>query len=252
MSETFYCLAHAHLYPEVEATFESMAGGIVAYAGAGSPLTQAFGLGLDGSVSEREMDRIESFFWDRGAAANIELCPLADDSLLQLLARRAYIVTEFSNVLYLGLSGDPGIAKLPAGPRVAMATRDQSKIWAETVSNGFSDGEDVPPVMQEVSATFFHQDKVTHLLVELDGVVAAAGAVAVIDETATIFATGTLPSFRGRGAQSALIRGSLEVAMANRCTLAMATTACGSTSQRNFERQGFQIAFTRSKFFRDA
>src|SRR5579885_1923573 len=54
------------------ATLE-IAGGIATFTGIDSPVTQAFGIGLDGPVSSRELDQLENFFFSRGAAVALEL-----------------------------------------------------------------------------------------------------------------------------------------------------------------------------------
>lgn len=252
LCEELFCRSHQSLFPDAGAVFESFAGGIAAYAGPTSPLTQAFGLGLAGPVDEAEFVRLEKFFLERGAPVNIELCPLADESILRLLAARGYALTEFSNVLVRDIS--QGLNGHPEQPdvRVTVARREEFYIWSETVARGFTDDVEVPPIMREAAVTFFHESDVKHLLVHLDGVVVAGGAIAINEGIGDIFGTSTLHGFRGRGAQSALIRGCLEAASEAGCTLVMATTACGSTSQRNFERQGFQIVYTRSKFCLDS
>src|SRR5262252_6904282 len=51
------------LRPETGACVEQVAGGWAAYAGAGSPVTQAIGLALDGRpVSDGEFARLEEFY----------------------------------------------------------------------------------------------------------------------------------------------------------------------------------------------
>lgn len=62
LAEIQFCRAHAILFPDVGATWESIGGGIAAFAGGYSPLTQAFGLGLTEPVSEREIESLERFF----------------------------------------------------------------------------------------------------------------------------------------------------------------------------------------------
>jgi len=58
----------------------------------------------------------------------------------------------------------------------------------------------------------------------------------------------TDPPFRGRGAQNALLAIRLRYAMSLGCDLAMMGALPGSASQRNAERQGFRIAYTRIKW----
>src|SRR5947199_9296238 len=84
-------------YPD--AAVLEVAGGYAVFAGAGSPLSNAIGIGLHGRVSEADMDALETFFRSRGAPVSIDFCPLADPGLLQSLGRRGYRVTEFNNVL---------------------------------------------------------------------------------------------------------------------------------------------------------
>src|SRR5512144_1053377 len=75
-----------------------VAGGYAGFGGVDSPLTQAFGLGLNGPVSEQDMAAMEEFYRAHGAPINIETCPLADPSLLKLLNERGYHPIEYSNV----------------------------------------------------------------------------------------------------------------------------------------------------------
>src|SRR5689334_732215 len=55
----------------------------------------------------------------------------------------------------------------------------------------------------------------------------------------------TIPEMRRRGAQGALLRERMRYAFDRGCHLAMMVAAAGSDSQRNAERNGFQIAYTR-------
>src|SRR5215813_568324 len=78
--------AHSHDGPFSLA----VAGGHAGFSGVDSPVTQAFGLGLNGPVTEADFDSLEEFYRSQGAPVNIETCPLADSSLLSLLNARGY------------------------------------------------------------------------------------------------------------------------------------------------------------------
>jgi hypothetical protein len=54
-----------------------------------------------------------------------------------------------------------------------------------------------------------------------------------------------LPHARRRGAQSALLAERCRAAAAAGCSLAIAEAEPGSTSQRNMERLGFCVVYTR-------
>jgi GNAT superfamily N-acetyltransferase len=83
-------------------------------------------------------------------------------------------------------------------------------------------------------------------LAELDGQPAAAGALFVTGNVGCLASAATLPAFRGRGAQSALIRVRVDDAHAAGCDLVATVAAFGSTSQRNLERAGLRIAYTKA------
>lgn len=59
-----------------------------------------------------------------------------------------------------------------------------------------------------------------------------------------MFGDATLPEWRGRGVQTALLKARLERALHAGCDLAAAGASPGSGSQRNMERLGFRVAYT--------
>lgn len=58
----------------------------------------------------------------------------------------------------------------------------------------------------------------------------------------------TVPELRRRGLQGALLEERMRYAFDHGCDLAMMVAEAGSESQRNAERQGFQVAYTRLKW----
>jgi GNAT superfamily N-acetyltransferase len=62
----------------------------------------------------------------------------------------------------------------------------------------------------------------------------------------------TVPEQRRRGLQSALLEARLRYARKRGCDVAMMVAEPGSNSQRNAERQGFQVAYTRVKWRKPA
>lgn len=80
---------------------------------------------------------------------------------------------------------------------------------------------------------------------------AAGGTLTIRDGLAGLMGASTLPEFRNRGVQSALISVRLAAARDAGCDLAMSVTQPSSGSQRNLERQGFRVVYTRAKFIRE-
>ncbi len=83
----------------------------------------------------------------------------------------------------------------------------------------------------------------------VDGRPAAAAALAVQDSVAYLAGAATIPNFRGRGAQTALIHQRLNDAAV--CSeLTVVTTAFASQSQHNLERVGFRLAQVKTSWAR--
>jgi len=68
------------------------------------------------------------------------------------------------------------------------------------------------------------------------------------DDVCIMAGASTLPESRRRGAQSALLRDRLQLARNSGCSIAMMGAAPGSQSQRNAQKNGFEIAYTRTKW----
>jgi len=61
-----------------------------------------------------------------------------------------------------------------------------------------------------------------------------------------LFGAGTLPDFRGRGFQSALLRTRMKAAADAGCDLVVVVTQGGTTSYRNCVRLGFEVAYSKA------
>jgi GNAT superfamily N-acetyltransferase len=243
-----FARAHADIFPESGATAEPFAGGWAIFAGVDSPMTQAFGLGLSGPVEEDEIVRMEAFFRSRGAATMVELCPYADLSIIDLFGKRGYSVIEFSNVLARKLAPEDAQLSFNSAARIRHPETHEARLWAETVARGFMPEGELPQTMINLMITSLHSAAGAFFLAEIDEQIAGGGVLIMHDGVASLGGASTLPAFRNRGAQTALLRARLAFAAKHGCETAMVTTLPGSTSQRNAERQGFRVVYTRTKF----
>jgi GNAT superfamily N-acetyltransferase len=85
-------------------------------------------------------------------------------------------------------------------------------------------------------------------LAEVDGRPGAAGVLCIHDEVALFGGSATIPELRRRGLQTALLHQRMRYAFDRGCDLAMMVALPGSDSQRNAERKGLRIAYTRTKW----
>ncbi|MGA7240509.1 MAG: GNAT family N-acetyltransferase [Bryobacteraceae bacterium] len=216
-------------------------GGIAVFLGAESPLTHAAGVGLNGPVREAELAGIEAFFRGRGASVSFELSPLADPAFIEALGERGYRITEFNNVLVRRL----GAFEIVLAPRVRRALAGEDDLWAHALGHGFFEKAELTEAEMDIGRDLFRAPGVICYLASVEGEIAAGAALAIREGLATLCADGTIPSFRRRGLQSELIAARLNEAAAQGCDLATASTLPGSQSQRNYERLGFQVAYTK-------
>ena len=83
-------------------------------------------------------------------------------------------------------------------------------------------------------------------LASIDGHPAGGGGLSIRNGVASFFGDATLPAFRHRGVHAAIIGARIAHAMTSACKLITAGTVPGSSSQRNYQRLGFQIAYTKT------
>ena len=219
-----------------------VAGGCAIFAGADSPLTQAVGIGLNGAVSQAEAGALEVFFRSRGARPTIDLCPLADPGLLPMLGERGYRPTEFNNVLVRRLAG----SEIVLTPHVRRALAGEDDPWSYAVGRGFFDQPELTTDEMDVGRAIFGMTgAICYLAVAEAGASAGGAAMAVYHGLATLFADSTIARFRCQGLHRELIAARLNEAIARGCDMATASTLPGGVSQRNYERAGFEVVYTR-------
>lgn len=240
--------ARARAFPERGATWIEVAGAHAMFDGVGSPLTQTFGLGVFQATSAADMDALEEFFQSRGAAVFHEVCPLADPTVFALFNERGYQSIEFSNVLYRPISPDLRLqAQIDERVEVRVIGKNEVTLWAQTAFEGWSEFAEVSDFLRELGQLSAHSNSL-RFLAELDGQAIAAGSLIIADDVALLAGASTVPTARRQGAQLALLEGRLRYAAAQGCTVAMMAAMPGSGSQRNAERHGFRIAYTRTKW----
>jgi GNAT superfamily N-acetyltransferase len=260
-SNSEYASAWRRLHPENGAVAQTIGDGLAVYTGVDSPVTQVVGLGMSGPVTSQHLDEIEGFFISRGAPVRILVCPLAHPTLLPELTARGYRALEFENVMARALStpgpeqpadADPtwpaallraeaafsGISVRPVNP-------DEEEAYSRMVAYGFSAPREPRPVEMVLSGVPFAMDKTICLVARLQGEPAGGGALSLYEGVAIIFGDSTLPGYRGRGVQSALLRERLALATEHGCRWALAGAVPGGRSQHNQEYLGFQVMYTR-------
>ena len=243
--------AHQELHPTLPIQVEPLAGGYLIYTGDGMPINRAVGLGVHGPVTPADLDLAEQFYRRRNLPPRVDACPLADASLLELLALRGYRLEKFYSVLFYPLS-EPALSELgapesaPAGIQVSQAGPEDAELWLKTVAQGFEETDIPTQTTLDILAPNFYTSHAACFFAWIDGQPAGGGGMYVHEGVAELGGASTRPEFRRRGVQTALLHARLAAAREQGCDLAMAMTSPGSASQRNIERVGFQLAYTKA------
>lgn len=235
--------------PELGATWTDIGGTWAMFDGADSPLTQTFGLGLFTDVSDGALDELEHFFTTRGSATHHEVSPIADPRHLEMLSARGYRPIEQSTVLVRSLATERSrVDATMHAVAVRIAPASDADAWADLAARGWGESAELAEFMRDFGGITARARGVTIFVAAHDGRDVATGAMAIHEGVALLAGASTLPDARRRGAQAALLQARLGEAARLGCDLAMMAAAPGSTSQCNAERQGFRVAYTRTKW----
>jgi hypothetical protein len=235
--------------PDAHAGWQDINGTYALFDAVGSPLTQSFGLGLFCEPTDAHLAELDGFFTSRGAVPAHEVSSHADMSVLSVLQARGFRAAEMSSVLYKPIN--PLLLAAPDGSSAVHAVitpAEQRDAWATTVVGGWSEYPEFTDVLRDLSTVMAAGTGSTCFHAVIDGEMAATGLIACHNGVALLAGASTLPAYRGRGAQNALLHARLAYAVANNCDIAMVVAQPGSTSQRNAERNGFRLAYTRTKW----
>ena len=226
----------------------TIAGGVGFFGGPNYPANQIVGLGLYGEVTAVQLDEVEEFFRSRGVPSTAVLSPLADESVRKLLGERGYGIGEFNTVLIRRVDPKEPLS-LPPGVVIEQVTPETEKPWMSAIAKGF---ETELVVAESVFGGFAALPGAMAFLARIeDKVVGGCGGRAIPEaRIAAFFGTSTVPEYRGRGVQTALIAKRLHEAGLAGCEYAVVSTHPGTGSQRNMQRRGFHVAYTKAVMVR--
>ena len=230
-----------------------LAGGVASFADEDSPFNKVAGLGFDGVPAPTELEEVERRFSACGAGVQVELSNLADPEVGAQLTARGYRLVSFENVLGIAIA-EPPEQVTPPGVQIRRSWDDELADWLDVVITGFAHGDDqgvpsheaFPREALEKAQRDFAAAGVRRYIALRNGIPAGGASFGVTDRVAQMAGAATAPAHRRRGIQSALLGARLADAVAEGCDIAVVTTQPGSVSQRNVQRSGFDLLYTRA------
>jgi ribosomal protein S18 acetylase RimI-like enzyme len=124
--------------------------------------------------------------------------------------------------------------------------RVDARRFAELLLAGHGVSSDARAVDAAGIAAAGSREDIAFYVAALDGQEAAAGVLALRDRVGYLANASTLPAFRRRGCQTALVARRIADSAALGCDLLASLTSFGSASQRTLERAGLRIAYIRT------
>ncbi len=241
--------ARAKLFPQSGAQWIEVAGAYAMFDTPSSPLTQTFGLGVFDKVTNAELERLEKFFQERNAPVFHEISPLADSGLFARLNERGYQSFEFTSVMFRPISKNLSLATSRREKiHVRLVHENEHELCAKISVQGWNEHPELADFLLEIGQISTHRENAVSFFAELEGQPVATGVLCLGDGVALLGGACTIPAARKQGAQLALLESRLRYGAEQDCDLAMMCAQPGSASQRNAERHGFRIAYTRLKW----
>jgi len=231
-----------------------ISGGVSVFAGPRSPMNKVIGLGFDMELDLHALREIEDRWRERDEPVRVELSTLTDPAIAGELSDRGYRLRGFENVLARRLHDLPDPAVFH-DISIDLVGQDDVSAWFEVAVDSFAniDGTgsvaDDPLSREELArslADLLGGMAYSRYLARIDGLPVGEAALHVDDRLALLAGSGTLPAYRGRGVQKALVQRRLHDARSAGCEFAVVVTAPGSRSQDNVMRRGFELLYSRA------
>ncbi len=236
----------------------AFAGGIAGCSGRGTFHNRVVNAGLDGPVTDAELDTLIEFYRHHDVSAAVELCPYADPSLVAGLADRGFVLREFKQLLYRTLRRSESLPGPPLGWPAKLEVREIDRRspsdieLAVTVSlSGFyGPSQPIPEQVLAIARQSISAKHTRAFLALVEGQPAGAGSMDLGDDVAHLAGTSVLPEFRQRGVQQALMLTRLLQASEHGCQIATIASRPATPTERNALRLGFGVGYTKAVLVR--
>jgi hypothetical protein len=199
---------------------------------------------LSGPARERDLESAFHLFEGAGATPRVEMGPGAIcHGLAVQLASRGFIHTHADLIL---IQSNRGTEQRP-GSKIQV-TRVQSHEafdgFIATYLRALQVAPELVPIQRSYMEYWLHVPGWALYFASEDDIPIGIGVLFSKSDVAYLAEGVTIPEFRARGAQTALISRRLVDASGNSSRLVFSRAQFGSTSQRNLERAGLESRYT--------
>ncbi len=243
---------------EVALESEAIAGGWMCYSRPGCWSNQANAMGLDGPVTEDELNRLVKFYRERNAKPRVSACPSAHHSLVKGLESRHFELCEILTVLARDLAEPLAPMTSPWSPpdqmlEIRQPLPEEEGVFIEISTSGFMEHDsESPGALAEITRRVVDHPRCTPFLALWDGIPVGGGLLETLGDQACLIGTSVLPEFRGRGIQTHLMAHRMEFASKTGAKWITVSSLTGIATERNARRLGFNPIFAHATFIQNA
>ncbi|KAL4938479.1 hypothetical protein BDV06DRAFT_200879 [Aspergillus oleicola] len=240
----------SQLFPDDGLTLTPLGTGVVAIT---KPawmwkLNHVAGFAMDGPIDEKDIETIEGLFAPISIAPFINLSEFAHPDARDQFVSRGYTVVGGQCVYVLPLDDyQPGEDRSESGLEITRVSEEEKPSFVKTSVAGFKSSGRAVDLLEVLAKSATIRKDTQLYFAKINGQIAGAAGLAFLPttfgEVAELYIDSTLPEFRGRGIQTALLKARLAEAKKNRIKTAVVNTRPGSGSARNMERVGFKLAY---------
>jgi GNAT superfamily N-acetyltransferase len=225
-------------------------GGAASYLRPDSPMNKLIGVGLNAPIDPEALSGLEAELRARGDVVRVELATVAMAASGTLLTERGYRLLGFEDVWLRPLTA----TTFGHASNVDVARVGAVDSWRTTTIEAVAcpDGTGSPvdqlsrKTIEVAIDDVLEASGFDRYVASVNGVVAGAASMFVHEGIALLTGSATLPAFRRRGVQTALIAARLDAARVRGAELATVTTPPASRSGANAARRGFALGYTRA------
>jgi len=211
----------------------------------GSSFNTVKGLGAE---EIEYIDHILDFYDEREIPASFEITP-ADFSidLFKSLSHKGYYQCGFHTALCGSLANEFSFTtELDTSISIREFEENEFETFGDIYTKSFNMPSFLKGFVAQNNKVLHNNEHWTIYLASFKGEPAGIGVLYEYGGTATLAASATIPQFRNKGIHSALIMNRLQQAKRNKCNMIVGQAAYGSVSQKNMERSGMKIAYTKA------
>lgn len=181
MPQVLYARVFQKTRPEIGSAEEEICGGHMIFAGLGSPIGRATGVGLDRPLTKEDIDRIEQFYRKHKAPSQVDLCPMHDATVFEMFKQRGYAIAELNNVLCRKLDPEEKFPSPPEDCEICRGQIEDAAIAGAIVEGSFFP-EGAPEAYRGLIEPLYQMEGAATFMARIDGRIVACAAGLAIPE----------------------------------------------------------------------